>query len=48
MGPLCPLLMHMVFGLPDLVEQWIHHSPFGSVESGGEAGPGGRKSAAAG
>jgi hypothetical protein len=44
MSPLDPLLMYMVFGLSDSTEQLIHHSPFGPVESGGEAGPGGRKS----
>jgi hypothetical protein len=40
--------MYMVSGLSDSVKQWIHRSPFGPVESGGEAGPGGRKSAAGG
>jgi hypothetical protein len=40
-----PLLMYMVFGLPDSAEQWIYHSPFGPVESGGkeEIGSGGVK-----
>jgi hypothetical protein len=45
MGPLGPLLMYVVFGLPDSTEQWSRHSPFGPVESGGEASPGGKKSA---
>jgi hypothetical protein len=37
-----------VYGIqsPDSVEQWIHRSPFGPVESGGKVGSGGRKSAA--
>jgi hypothetical protein len=48
MGPLGPLLMYMVFGLPDSAEQWIHCSPFRPIESGGKADPGGRKSAAVG
>jgi hypothetical protein len=48
MGPLGPLLMYKVFGLPNSAEQWILRSPFGLVESGGVAGPGGGKSAAAG
>jgi hypothetical protein len=48
MDPLGPLLMYMVFGLPNSTEQWILRSPFGPVESGGEAGPGGGKSVVAG
>jgi hypothetical protein len=43
-----PLIMYMLFGLPDSAEQWIHCSLFGPVESGGEAGPRGRKSVVAG
>jgi hypothetical protein len=48
MGPLGPLLMYMVFGLPNSTEEWILHSPFGLVERGGEAGLGGGKSVVAG
>jgi hypothetical protein len=40
MSPLAPLLMYMVFGLPNSAEQWIHRSPFGPVEGGAEGGPG--------
>jgi hypothetical protein len=43
-----PLLMYMVFGLPNSAEQWILRFPFGPVESVGEAGPGGGKSTAVG
>jgi hypothetical protein len=48
MNPLASLLIYMVFGLSNLAEQWIHHSPFGPIESGGEASPRGRKSTAEG
>jgi hypothetical protein len=48
MGPLSPLLMYMVFGLSNSAEQWILRSPFGPVESGGEASPRGGKSEAGG
>jgi hypothetical protein len=39
MGPLDPLLMYMIFGLPNSTEQWIHRFPFGPVERGAEGGP---------
>jgi hypothetical protein len=48
MGPLDPLLMYMVFGLPNSVTKWILRSSFAPVERGAEAGSGGPKSAAAG
>jgi hypothetical protein len=48
MGSLGPLLMYMVFGLPNSAAEWILRSPFVSVERGAEAGPGGPKSAVAG
>jgi hypothetical protein len=48
MGPLGPLLMYMVFGLPNSATEWILHSPFAPVERGAEADPGGPKSSAAG
>jgi hypothetical protein len=32
MGSLDPLLMYMVFGLPNSIEQWIRRSSFGPVE----------------
>jgi hypothetical protein len=48
MGPLGPLLMYMVFGLPNSATKCILRSPFAPVERGAEAGPGGPKSAAAG
>jgi hypothetical protein len=44
MGPLDPLLMYIVFGLPNSVIECILCSPFARVERGGEAGPGGLKS----
>jgi hypothetical protein len=44
MDALGPLLMYMVFGLPNLTEQWIRHSPFDPVERGVEGGPGGSES----
>jgi hypothetical protein len=43
MGPLGPLLMYMVFGLPNSATEWILRSPFAPVERGAEAGPGGPK-----
>jgi hypothetical protein len=46
MDSLGPLLMYMLFGLPNSATEWILHSPFAPVERGAEAGPGGPKSAA--
>jgi hypothetical protein len=40
MGPLDPVQMYMVFGLPNSAEQWIRRFPFGSVERGAEGGSG--------
>jgi hypothetical protein len=37
MGPLDPLLIYMVFGLPNSAEKLIHRSSFGPVERGAEA-----------
>jgi hypothetical protein len=48
MGPLGPLLMYMVFGLPNSAEQCIRRSSFGLVERGAEGGPGESDSAAMG
>jgi hypothetical protein len=48
MGPLGPLLMYMVFGLPNSAEQCIRRSPFGPVERGAEGGLGESDSAATG
>jgi hypothetical protein len=48
MGPLGPLLMYMVFGLPNSAAEWFLRFPFGPVERGAEAGPGWPKSVAAG
>jgi hypothetical protein len=48
MGPLGPLLMYMVFGLPNSATEYILHSPFALVERGAEASSGGPKSVAAG
>jgi hypothetical protein len=48
MGQLGPLLMYMVFGLPNSTTEWILHSPFAPAERGAEVGPGGPKLAAAG
>jgi hypothetical protein len=48
MGPLDPLLMYMVFSLPNSTTEWIFRSPFAPVERGVEAGPRGLKSAAVG
>jgi hypothetical protein len=48
MGPLGPLLMYIVFSLPNSATGYILHSPFAPVERGAEAGPGGPKLAEAG
>jgi hypothetical protein len=48
MGPLGPLLMYMVFGLPNSTEQCIRRSQFGPVERGAEGGPEESDSAATG
>jgi hypothetical protein len=48
MDPLGPLLMHMVFNLPNSATEWILRSPFASVERGAEVGSGGPKSVAVG
>jgi hypothetical protein len=48
MDLLGPLLMYMVFGLPNSTTECILHSPFAPVERGGEASLGDPKSAEAG
>jgi hypothetical protein len=48
MGPLGPLLMYMIFGLPNSAAECILRSPFAPIERGAEVGPGGPKSVEAG
>ncbi len=47
MSPFDPLLMYMVFGLPNSTTEWIFYSPFAPVERGAKAGLGGPKLATA-
>jgi hypothetical protein len=48
MSPFDSVLMHIVFGLPNSVTEWILRSSLAPVKRGAKAGPGGPKLTATG